>query len=305
MNDTTISQADPPVPGARARLVADEALGTVIDTAITAVVAWRATTPSSATRDALARARADLLDTLARSPRADHAKALWDATGADAPDYAAEIEALLNALDAAADAEVAMNGADCLVVLHVVQKTGISYELSWQHTRTVGQNGIIALAEGMARKHPNAVTRWWITDREGAVTHDEFEPLRRSGKPFAEITLTHEDREFTYLLPAHFEVCGRCQGHGTHLTPSIGLHAYSEEEFAEEFADEEDRAAYFQRGGKYDMECERCEGRRVVPEVDPATLNARQKRVYAAWAAAERDRRADARMRAAERAMGA
>ena len=69
-------------------------------------------------------------------------------------------------------------------------------------------------------------------------------------------------------LPGKFEVCPRCEGHGTHLTPSIGEHAYSAEEFNESFSDEEDRAEYFKRGGIYDVQCYECKGEKVVLVVD-------------------------------------
>lgn len=77
---------------------------------------------------------------------------------------------------------------------------------------------------------------------------------------------TGEEEELE--LPSKFEVCSRCEGHGTHLTPSIGEHAYTREEFDEAFDDEESRAAYFQRGGMYDVTCHECAGKRVVEVVD-------------------------------------
>jgi len=84
------------------------------------------------------------------------------------------------------------------------------------------------------------------------------------------IEFTVEDdqgEEVTHELPAVMEVCGRCDGHGTHLNPNIGQHAYTPEEFRESFDDEE-AAEYFKRGGIYDVTCEECGGRNVVPVVD-------------------------------------
>lgn len=69
-------------------------------------------------------------------------------------------------------------------------------------------------------------------------------------------------------LPSKFEVCSRCEGYGTHLHPDIGSHCYTAEEFNEAFDDDESRAAYFQRGGIYDVQCIECEGLRVVSVVD-------------------------------------
>ncbi len=77
-----------------------------------------------------------------------------------------------------------------------------------------------------------------------------------------------DDGERVVTLPVKMEVCSRCEGHGYHLTPSIGEHAYSQEEFYEAFDDEEDRAEYFRRGGIYDVRCYDCKGANVVPVVD-------------------------------------
>lgn len=95
-----------------------------------------------------------------------------------------------------------------------------------------------------------------------------------------EIKFTVEDddgNEVEHTLPSKFEVCSRCEGHGTHLHPDIGGHAYTPEEFAESF-DDEGREEYFRHGGIYDVTCKRCGGRRVVPEVDEeACRSAEQK----------------------------
>lgn len=73
--------------------------------------------------------------------------------------------------------------------------------------------------------------------------------------------------ERTHDIPATYEVCGDCEGHGTHLHRAIGEHAYSIEEFRESFDDEE-AGEYFRRGGRYDVQCETCHGARVVAAVD-------------------------------------
>lgn len=74
-----------------------------------------------------------------------------------------------------------------------------------------------------------------------------------------------------YDLEAIFEVCERCEGHGTHLHPDIGEHAYTMEEFNESFDDEE-REQYFKHGGMYDVPCVECKGARVVLVPDVAFL---------------------------------
>ena len=89
-----------------------------------------------------------------------------------------------------------------------------------------------------------------------------------------------EGDEVEHELPARMEVCSRCEGHGTHLNPSIGEHAYTREEFEESF-DEEGREEYFKRGGIYDVTCEECGGDNVVPVVDTDRLTEEQKKIYA------------------------
>jgi len=99
-----------------------------------------------------------------------------------------------------------------------------------------------------------------------------------------------EDSETAYELPSRFAVCSRCEGHGTHLAPSIGEHAYSAEEFAESF-DEEEAGQYFKRGGIYDVPCEECRGRRVVEVPDEAQISRDPKlaALYARWQEQERE----------------
>lgn len=85
----------------------------------------------------------------------------------------------------------------------------------------------------------------------------------------ATYTVENEDgEEYQIELPTRFEVCPRCEGHGKHLHPAIGEHAYSVEEFNEAFDDDDERAAYFTRGGRYDVTCEQCHGDRVVEVID-------------------------------------
>jgi hypothetical protein len=76
-----------------------------------------------------------------------------------------------------------------------------------------------------------------------------------------------EGEEITHELPSKKQVCSKCHGEGTHLNPSIGEHAYSAEEFEREFDDEE-REEYFTRGGMYDVQCIKCNGRNVEEVVD-------------------------------------
>jgi len=99
------------------------------------------------------------------------------------------------------------------------------------------------------------------------------------------------ETEETHRLPARMTVCPRCEGHGSHLTPSIGQHAYSQEEFNEAFAEEEEREAYFKRGGMYDVTCEECRGKRVVAVPDEARIaqDPTLAAIYARWQEQQRD----------------
>lgn len=116
----------------------------------------------------------------------------------------------------------------------------------------------------------------------------------------------NEEGESTaYTLPAHFEVCPRCEGHGTHLNPSIGEHAYSAEEFFEEFSEPEDREEYFRHGGIYDVTCEECGGKRVVPVIDEkACTTATQKEALALYLEKEASDAEYDRLCESERRMG-
>lgn len=79
-----------------------------------------------------------------------------------------------------------------------------------------------------------------------------------------EFTTENDDGEETlHVLPAKYVLCAQCEGHGTHLNPSMGQHAYTSEEFERDF-DDEARGEYLKRGGIYDVQCEACKGLRVV-----------------------------------------
>ncbi len=98
-----------------------------------------------------------------------------------------------------------------------------------------------------------------------------------------------EGDEVSAVLPAKHVVCSRCEGHGTHLNPSIGNHAYTSEEFHDSFDDEE-AEEYFKRGGRYDVTCEVCKGKNVVLVVDEeACQSAMQKANLAAFSASEEE----------------
>ena len=112
---------------------------------------------------------------------------------------------------------------------------------------------------------------------------------------------SENDAEITKEVPYKFEVCSGCQGHGTRLHEAIGSHAYSMEEFQQEFDDEEARE-YFTRGGIYDVTCWTCNGEKVVKHPDLTVLTDEER----AWIDdSEEEEASYQRMCKAERDMGA
>lgn len=118
-----------------------------------------------------------------------------------------------------------------------------------------------------------------------------------------QLTVENDEGEAeTMDLPSIMEVCCDCEGHGSVLCDGMRGHAYSAEEFYESFDDEEDREAYFTRGGKYDVQCSTCKGKNVVPVVDEEHLTPEQKVFYKLYEEAqERRARYDAEDRATRR----
>jgi len=111
-----------------------------------------------------------------------------------------------------------------------------------------------------------------------------------------------EGEEIELELPSKMEVCNDCQGHGSVLCEGMRGYGYSQEEFEESFSDDEDREAYFTRGGKYDVTCPTCHGDNVVPVVDEALIPEKDKAAYAEWQKSEEQRaRWDAEDRATMR----
>lgn len=94
--------------------------------------------------------------------------------------------------------------------------------------------------------------------------------------------INDDDEEVTMDLPSKMEVCPDCDGHGTTLCEGMKGHAYSAEEFAEDF-DPEEQGEYFKRGGMYDVQCSTCKGKNVVPVVDEEELTPAQKEFYEAY----------------------
>lgn len=109
-------------------------------------------------------------------------------------------------------------------------------------------------------------------------------------------TWNENGEEITVTVPTRREVCGRCEGSGKHVNPSIDEHGISPEEFDE---DPDFREAYF--SGRYDVPCEECHGNNVVEVIDRALCTPEQ---IEAWEWREESLR-PCPIQAAERAMGA
>lgn len=110
------------------------------------------------------------------------------------------------------------------------------------------------------------------------------------------------DNTHEHTLPARLEVCGTCDGKGSHVNPSIDSHGITGEEWARDW-DDESREAYM--SGRYDVQCYECAGKRVAPEIDTRNLSEAQKEVLKRIQRIERDNAHYDAISRAERAMGA
>ena len=87
-----------------------------------------------------------------------------------------------------------------------------------------------------------------------------------------EVDNGESDEPTVYTLPAKFEICPTCEGHGKHVNPSIDAGGISQDdEFWEDDQDEEGYSLY--HNGFYDVTCYTCGGRNVVPSIDRDRAN--------------------------------
>jgi hypothetical protein len=135
----------------------------------------------------------------------------------------------------------------------------------------------------------------------------ELEHMLKDGQLF--VIFKYEDDEGIEIsaeFPAKMEVCDGCQGFGTRLNEAIGSHAYSMEEFDEAFPPHsEERDAYFERGGMFDVQCWTCKGLRVVPVIDQERAAEREPQAFKRYLSDLKSEAEDRAMARAERAMGA
>ena len=109
-----------------------------------------------------------------------------------------------------------------------------------------------------------------------------------------------EGEEFVVEFKARFEVCPICDGHGSHVNPSIdaggiclgGYDHDCDDEFLNDYTN-----------GTFDIACQTCDGRRVVPMIDTSDkVYQKYKDKLKAMEDDEREFEAECR---AERMMGA
>lgn len=112
-----------------------------------------------------------------------------------------------------------------------------------------------------------------------------------------EIIIKEYEEFYEFKLPTHFEVCYRCEGHGTHVNPAIDGNGIS----AQEWNEWEDSSRSMYMNGGYDIACEDCNGMRVVPVVNESALT---KEIQDKWSKHLDDWFADEAQRRAEDRMG-
>lgn len=113
--------------------------------------------------------------------------------------------------------------------------------------------------------------KWWneINERRMTATHKrltlEFVE-EHYGEDSEEFKWAEEnsDKDGCLIFPIQFEVCFVCYGKGKHTNPGVDAHGITGEEFENEWS-YEDRELYF--SGGYDVTCNLCRGKRVVPSI--------------------------------------
>lgn len=104
------------------------------------------------------------------------------------------------------------------------------------------------------------------------MVYDGIIPREKTMGQTIEVAVGYDDNGESIMetLPAKFIVCPECEGHGYVLNESMRHYCYGAAEFHDAFDDEDDRAEYFKRGGKYDVQCPHCKGKNVVLDIDAA-----------------------------------
>tara|TARA_R110000803_G_C11778593_1_gene296299 strand:+ start:132 stop:503 length:372 start_codon:yes stop_codon:yes gene_type:complete len=88
------------------------------------------------------------------------------------------------------------------------------------------------------------------------------------------IFILYTDNDEELYLPTHKQVCGLCEGKGSHVNPSIDSNGLS----SELMQDSEFMDSYM--NGVYDVRCYECNGSNVVDAVDFSQLSEDQAKQY-------------------------
>jgi hypothetical protein len=131
---------------------------------------------------------------------------------------------------------------------------------------------------------------YWSDHRTIAGMTDKWYTAIDEGKMLARIEFENDDGVILdEWVPFTYGVCPTCRGKGKHVNPGIDAGGISAEDFANDYSFYEDYMA-----GTYDVTCNQCHGKRVVPECNDERVLLRMEADLAY-----------ARLCAAERAMGA
>jgi len=83
-----------------------------------------------------------------------------------------------------------------------------------------------------------------------------------------------EETEESIVFSVRFDICHLCRGKGTHVNPSIDCGGLTQDDWdCDPYFEDE----YF--SGSYDMPCNECNAKRVVPVMNRYILTDEQKRV--------------------------
>jgi hypothetical protein len=122
---------------------------------------------------------------------------------------------------------------------------------------------------------------FWVTDPEVVEDGVEFD--------FSDPEWDPEGEPGILKLNAHYEVCGRCDGKGTHWHESLS-NGITQEDRERDWDDES--WEWLMNGGM-DVRCSECHGDRVVATVPQTFSNEdRAARLYWEWVQEEADYRA-------------
>lgn len=136
-----------------------------------------------------------------------------------------------------------------------------------------------------------------------------FSPIKGKGDIMSARTISFEiydndGNSHTIELPAKYEVCGRCEGEGSHVNPNVECDGggFTASEWNEACSEDPEFADHY-FGGLYDIKCKECDGKRVVLVIDKdaihtdeqkedlAKLEKQREEEYACWCEREAERR--------------